>query len=56
MLLCNRIDKWVWIGLGLFALEGIVLLLFKMMCPLTMMARKYSDSQKTILISFSPTG
>lgn len=44
--IANKIDFLVWIGLGLFLLEGIVLLLFKNMCPLTVMARKYSDSQK----------
>jgi hypothetical protein len=42
----NKIDKWVWIGLSLFALEGLVLLAFKNMCPLTVMARKYSASKK----------
>jgi len=40
------IDKWVWIGLGLFAIEGLILVLFKMKCPLTIIARKYSDSTK----------
>lgn len=52
--LANRIDKWVWIGLGLFVMEGIVLLLFKMMCPLTVMARKYSDSTKDNFDIFLP--
>lgn len=42
----NRIDKFVWIGIALILMEGIVLLVFKMMCPLTIMARKYSDSTK----------
>ncbi|MES1223635.1 MAG: hypothetical protein ABUT20_49525, partial [Bacteroidota bacterium] len=42
----NKIDKWVWIGLGLFVLEGIVLLVFKNFCPLTIIARRYSDSSK----------
>ena len=42
----NKIDKYVWIGIGLIFLEGIVLLLFKKMCPLTIMARKYSESTK----------
>jgi len=42
----NQVDKWVWIGIGLIVLEGIVLLIFKKMCPLTIMARKYSDSAK----------
>ncbi len=44
--IANRIDFLVWFGLGLFLAEGIVLLLFKNMCPLTVMARKYSDSPK----------
>jgi len=42
----NRIDKWVWIGLCSFLLEGIVLLIFKKKCPLTIIARQYSDSTK----------
>jgi hypothetical protein len=42
----NKIDKWVWIGIALILLEGIVLLIFKKMCPLTIIARKYSDSSK----------
>jgi len=44
--LTNKFDKWLWIGYGLFVLEGITLLVFKFFCPLTIMARKYSDSQK----------
>jgi hypothetical protein len=44
--LIGKIDKWVWICLGLIGLETIVLLMFKMMCPLTVMARRYSDSAK----------
>ena len=42
----DKIDKFVWIGIGLILLEGIVLLSFKKMCPLTLMARKYSESTK----------
>ena len=42
----NKIDKWVWIGLGSFFMEGIVLLMFKNSCPLTIIARKYSDSSR----------
>ncbi|HEU5167863.1 MAG TPA: hypothetical protein VFU29_20100, partial [Chitinophagaceae bacterium] len=40
----DKIDKWIWVGLALFLLEGIVLLIFKMKCPLTVIARRYSDS------------
>ena len=42
----GKIDRWVWICLGLVGLEVIVLLMFKMMCPLTVMARRYSDSTR----------
>lgn len=42
--LINRIDVWVWIGIGLIVLEGLVLLMFRNVCPLTIMARKLSDS------------
>ena len=44
--LANKINKWVWVSIGLVILEGIVLLVFKMKCPLTVVARKYSDSTK----------
>ena len=44
--LTNRIDKWVWICLGLIALEGLVLLVFNRMCPITVVARRYSDSSR----------
>jgi hypothetical protein len=44
--LTNKLDIWLWIGYGLFVLEGITLLLFKFFCPLTIIARKYSNSTK----------
>jgi len=44
--LVNKIDRWVWICLSLILLEGLVLLIFKAVCPITLVARKYSDSQK----------
>ena len=42
----NKIDKFIWIGIGLIVLEGIVLLISNKVCPLTIVARKYSDSTK----------
>jgi NhaP-type Na+/H+ or K+/H+ antiporter len=41
----NKIDKWVWICLVLIVMEGLILLVFKAVCPITLIARKYSDSQ-----------
>ena len=43
-LIVDKIDLFVWIGIALILMEGIVLLLFRKMCPLTIMARKYSES------------
>ncbi len=42
--LTDRIDRLFWIGLALVGLEVLVLLLFRMYCPLTLIARRYSDS------------
>lgn len=50
----NKIDLWVWICIGLVLLEGLVLLLFKWFCPLTIIARKYSDSTKDNFDIFLP--
>jgi hypothetical protein len=42
----NKITTYTWIAIGLIVGEGAVLVLFKMFCPLTLIARKYSDSEK----------
>ena len=42
----NKIDQWVYICIVLVVSEGLVLLVFNMFCPLTVIARKYSDSTK----------
>jgi len=50
----NRIDKWVWICIGIILLEGMVLLYFKSICPITLIARRYSDSAKENFDIFLP--
>jgi len=50
----NKIDLWIWICIGLVVLEGLVLVAFKMFCPLTVMARKYSNSTKDNFDIFLP--
>lgn len=35
---------WTWICIGLIVLEAIILVVFKSICPVTLLARKYSDS------------
>ncbi len=42
----GRITFLTWVSIGLVLIEGIVLLIFRMQCPLTYVARMYSDSQK----------
>jgi len=41
----NKLDIWLWIGFGLVASEGLILLVFRFYCPLTLIARKYSTSE-----------
>lgn len=50
----NQITVFTWIGIGLIIMEGVVLLVFKMFCPLTLMARQYSDSEKDNFDIFLP--
>jgi len=50
----DTITTFTWIGIGLIVGEGLVLLLFKLSCPLTAVARKYSDSQKDNFDIFLP--
>jgi hypothetical protein len=52
--LINKINIWVWTGIGLIVLEGIILLTFKMKCPLTVLARKYDNSSKDNFDIFLP--
>ena len=42
--LTNRLDWRLWTCYGLIVLEGLVLLTFRLFCPLTIWARKYSAS------------
>lgn len=50
----DKIDKWVWICIGLIAMEGVILLVFKNICPVTLIARKYSASEKDNFDIFLP--
>ena len=50
----NTVNTLTWIGIGLIIGEGLVLLVFKMFCPLTLIARKYSDSEKDNFDIFLP--
>jgi hypothetical protein len=50
----DTITIYTWIGIVLILVEGLVILIFKMSCPLTFVARKYSDSQKYNFDIFLP--
>lgn len=52
--IANKIDIWVWICIAIVFMEGLVLLAFKMFCPLTVLARKYSDSTRANFDIFLP--
>jgi hypothetical protein len=40
----DKVTFYTWICIFIIILEGMVLMAFKMSCPLTVLARKYSDS------------
>ncbi len=50
----DTVSTYTWIGIALVFGEGLVLLLFRMYCPLTVLARNYSDSQKDNFDIFLP--
>ena len=52
--IANKIDRWVWTGYGLIAAEGLVLLIFKNSCPITIVARRYAASGKDNFDIFLP--
>ncbi len=52
--IANKIDIWLWIGYGLVTLEGLTLLTFKLQCPLTLIAREYSNSTEDNFAIYLP--
>lgn len=52
--LANKITVYTWIAIGLVISEGLVLLLFRLHCPLTILARSYSDSDQANFDIFLP--
>jgi len=42
--LVDRITLFVWIAIGLVVFEGVILLLNNWRCPLTLLAKIYTDS------------
>lgn len=50
----NKLDIWLWLGYALIFAEGIILLIFNSSCPLTLLARNYSDSTSANFDIFLP--
>ena len=50
----DRITAYTWLASGLVVGEGLVLLVFRNRCPLTLMARKYSASEADNFDIFLP--
>jgi hypothetical protein len=50
----GNIDTGVWVCTGIVLLEAVVLLIFKMKCPLTVIARRYSSSTRNNFDIFLP--
>lgn len=50
----NKIDKWTWVCWGLIIIEGLILAVFKNICPITLIARKFSDSKRDNFDIFLP--
>jgi hypothetical protein len=50
----NNVTLCTWVAIGMVFGEGLVLLIFKMFCPLTLLARRYSDSESENFDIFLP--
>lgn len=44
--IADKIDTWAWICFGLIGIETLILLIFKRVCPVTLLAKRYSDSDR----------
>ena len=52
--LADDVNVYTWIAAGLVIAEGLVLLVFGGRCPLTILARAYSDSNRDNFDIFLP--
>lgn len=54
--LADRLTGYTWMAISLVIGEGLVLTHFDRHCPLTVLARRYSDSRKDNFDIFLPNG
>tara|TARA_Y100000768_G_C23786522_1_gene590545 strand:+ start:334 stop:672 length:339 start_codon:yes stop_codon:yes gene_type:complete len=52
--IADAVTIYTWVGIGLVLVEGLVLLIFNMYCPLTLVARNYSNSTQDNFDIFLP--
>lgn len=52
--LADNVNRYTWIAIGLVVAEGLVLLVFGGRCPLTILARNYSGSDRDNFDIFLP--
>ena len=52
--LTDKITDYVWIAIGLVVFEGILLLMTDWKCPLTLIARRYTDRKEDNFDIFLP--
>jgi hypothetical protein len=50
----NKLDKLLWASIGLVILEGLVLIVNRWKCPLTVLANRYSKNPETGFDIFLP--
>lgn len=50
----NKIDIYLFLSIGLVIFEGIILILFKWKCPLTIIGNKYTDNHEVGFDIFLP--
>ena len=53
--IANKLDLGLWMGYAFVFLEGLTLLTFKNHCPLNILARKYTNSQKANFDIYLPS-
>lgn len=52
--ICNKISIYLFLGIGFVILEGVILLIFKWKCPLTVISYQYSDNHEAGFDIFLP--
>lgn len=50
----NKINFYLWVAVVLVIIEGIILIIFKWKCPITILGYKYDDNQEIGFDIFLP--